>query len=165
MQSEVSNKIQLGENLNPLRDMSNVPSIDNVGNLKDVFGKVDTLGVLWNKGETDASLVRYIPSLSDASRQGQIYSINHKEAYAAQTYTDKKSLEFTVNLAANTYTNYSSMCVVIPIQRKKKIDNTAEINETLMTVNKFFCHWLKEIDIKRYLDEVHILPTNNTVEI
>ena len=119
-QREISNKIQLGENLNPLRDISNVPSIDNVANLKDIFCKVDKVGVLWNKGEIDASLVRYIPSLSDVSRLGQIYSINHKKAYAAQTYTDKKSLECTVNLAANTYTNYSSMCVVLPIQIKKK---------------------------------------------
>ena len=96
MQREISNKIQLVKNLNPLRDISNVPSIDNVANLKDVFGKVDKLGALWNKGETDASLVRYILYLSDVSRQGQIYSINHKKAYAAQTYTDKKLLEFTV---------------------------------------------------------------------
>ena len=96
MQREISNKIQLVKNLNPLRDISNVPSIDNVANLKDVFGKVDKLGVLWNKEETDASLVRNIPTVSDVSRQGQIYSINHKKAYAAQTYTDKKLLEFTV---------------------------------------------------------------------
>ena len=77
----------------------------------------------------------------------------------------KKSLEFTVNLAANTYTNYSSMCVVLPIQIKKKSDKTADNDGTLMTVNNFFCHWLKEIDIKRYPDEVRILQTNNTVEI
>ena len=57
------------------------------------------------------------------------------------------------------------MCVVLPIQIKKKTDNTADIDGILMTVNNFFCHWLKEIDVKRYPDEVRILPTNNTVEI
>ena len=46
MQREISNKIRLGENLNPLRDVSNVPSIDKVANLRDVFGKVDKLGAL-----------------------------------------------------------------------------------------------------------------------
>ena len=55
MQREISNKIQLVKNLNPLRDILNVPSIDNVANLKDVFGKVDKLGALWNKGETDVA--------------------------------------------------------------------------------------------------------------
>ena len=57
------------------------------------------------------------------------------------------------------------MCVVLPIQIKKKSDKTADIDGTLMTVNNFFCHWLKEIDIKRYPDELRILQTNNTVEM
>ena len=55
MQREISNKIQLGETLNPLHDVSAVLFIDNTSNLKDVFGKVDKLGDLWDKGTTDAS--------------------------------------------------------------------------------------------------------------
>ena len=35
----------------------------------------------------------------------------------------------------------------------------------MITVNNFFCHWLKEIDARRYPDDVGILPTNKTVEI
>ena len=35
----------------------------------------------------------------------------------------------------------------------------------MITVKKIFCHWLKEIDARRYPDDVRILPTNNTVEI
>ena len=35
----------------------------------------------------------------------------------------------------------------------------------MITVNNFFCHWLKEIDARRYPGDVRILPTNNTVEI
>ena len=46
MQREISNKIRLGENLSPLRDVSNVRSIDNVANLRDIFGKVDKVGAL-----------------------------------------------------------------------------------------------------------------------
>ena len=42
MQREISNKITLGENLNPLRDVSNVPSINNVADLRNVFGKVES---------------------------------------------------------------------------------------------------------------------------
>ena len=29
----------------------------------------------------------------------------------------------------------------------------------MITVNNFFCHWIKEIDTRRYPDEVRILPT------
>ena len=46
---------------------------------------------------------------------------------------------------------------------KKSTDKTANIN--VITINNFFCHWLKEIDARRNLDSVRILPTNNTVEI
>ena len=42
----MSNKIQLGETLNPLNNASAILSIDNTSNLKDVSGKVDKLGDL-----------------------------------------------------------------------------------------------------------------------
>ena len=113
MQRDIPNKIQLGENLIPLKDVSGVSAIDNSSNLKDVFGKVDKLGNLWDKGKADASLIRYIPSLPDISRQDQIYNITPKKAYASNTFVDKKTLEFNVILAANTYTNYSTMCIVL----------------------------------------------------
>ena len=34
-----------------------------------------------------------------------------------------------------------------------------------MTVNNFFAYWFKEIDIRRYGDNICILPTNTTVNI
>ena len=40
MPREICNKIQLGETLNPLNDVSAVSSIDDTSNLKDVLGKV-----------------------------------------------------------------------------------------------------------------------------
>ena len=55
------------------------------------------------------------------------------------------------------------MCIVFPIKIKKSTDKTANVN--VITVNNFFCHWLKEIDARRYPDDVRILPTNNTVQI
>ena len=35
----------------------------------------------------------------------------------------------------------------------------------MAVVNNFFAHWLKQVNIKRYSDNVCILPTNNTVDI
>ena len=34
-----------------------------------------------------------------------------------------------------------------------------------MYINKFFAHWIKEIDIKRYGDDMPILPLISTVDI
>ena len=45
------------------------------------------------------------------------------------------------------------------------MDTTANIDATKTVVTNFFVHWLKELDIKCYPDEIHILPTNNTVDI
>ena len=38
-----------------------------------------------------------------------------------------------------------------------------DIDATMITVKTFFARWLKEVDIKRYPDDVRITPTNNTV--
>ena len=55
------------------------------------------------------------------------------------------------------------MCIVLPIKNKKATDKDQNVNA--ITVNSFFCCWLKEIDARRYPDDVRILWTNNTVEI
>ena len=36
---------------------------------------------------------------------------------------------------------------------------------TEITINSFFAHWIKEIDIKRLGDDIPILPTTNTIDI
>ena len=81
----------MGETLNPLNNVSAILSIDNTSNLKDVSGKVDKLRDLWDKRTTDLSLIRYIPGLSNVSRQGKIFNIVPKKAYATSKYTDKKN--------------------------------------------------------------------------
>ena len=96
---------------------------------------------MWDKRTADASLIRYIPGLSNVSRQGKIFNIVPKKAYPTSTCSDKKTLEFTIELVANTHRNYSSMCIVLPIQTKKSTDKTANIN--VITVNNFFLSLVK----------------------
>ena len=57
------------------------------------------------------------------------------------------------------------MCIVLLIQIFKNGNPATNIDATLVTVNNFFAHWLKETDITHYPDDVRILPTNNTVNI
>ena len=90
MHREISNKIHLGNTPNPLNNVSAVSSIDNTSNLKNLFGKVDKLGDLLDKGTANASLIRYIPGLSNVLRQGKIFNIVPKRVYATSTYSDKK---------------------------------------------------------------------------
>ena len=48
---------------------------------------------------------------------------------------------------------------------KKATDASTDIDATLTTVNNFFAHWQKEVDIKRYPNDTRILPANNIVDI
>ena len=75
MQREKGDKIQLDDTLNPLNGVSAVPAIDSTSSLKDVFGKIDNLGDLWDRGKADASLIRYLLGGSEVSRQGRIFNI------------------------------------------------------------------------------------------
>ena len=55
--------------------------------------------------------------------------------------------------------------IELAIQIKKGTYKTQDIDNTMTVVNNFFSHWLKEVDIKCYPDDIRILPTNNTVDI
>ena len=114
---------------------------------------------MWDKRKADASFIRYLPRVRDKEKYLILFQ---KKAYASPTYTDKKTLEFTVELAANTYTNYRMMTIVLPIYFNKSTDKKVDVDA--VTVNNFFACWLKEIYIRRYPDDVRILPKNNTVE-
>ena len=48
---------------------------------------------------------------------------------------------------------------------KSEADNDNDIIAGIIPVNNFFAHWIKEIDIKRYDDDIPILPLTDTVEI
>ena len=120
MQWRISNKIQLGDTLNPALDYSDVPAVDNEANLESIYGKIDKIGEFWKSGKTDKSLVRYIPNLVPITTQNQLAGTNPRKAFASVTYSDKKDLEFIPELAANTYSNYSSMELVLSIQITKK---------------------------------------------
>ena len=61
--------------------------------------------------------------------------------------------------------NFHSVHLVFPLKIKKKSNVASNIAATATSVNNFFAHWIKEIDIKRLGDDTPILPTSNTVEI
>ena len=91
MQREINNKVQLGENLNPLEDLPKVPAIDNTSDLKDAFRKADKLGNLWEDGKMDYKLIRYFPGLATISRQGEIYNIIPKKLMPRLTTQTKNA--------------------------------------------------------------------------
>ena len=47
----------------------------------------------------------------------------------------------------------------------KKNEKAQQMDANMITVNNFFGHWFTDIDIRRYPDDMSILPTNNSVDI
>ena len=88
-----------------------------------------------------------------------------RKAYASITYSDKKQLEFVLDLTASTYTNYSTMEICLPLKFTKKSNQALQMNSNMITVNNFFGHWFTDIDIRHYPEDMRILPTNNSVDI
>ena len=72
MQQAISNKTQLGATLNPLIDAEYVPTVDKESNFENLNSKVDKIGKFWKAGKVDENLARYIPNLTEVSRQNQI---------------------------------------------------------------------------------------------
>ena len=151
--------------LNPLKDASGVESVDFGTQFNGLVKKADNLQNFIEKGEAEGGLLRYLPGLALPLYQGQIRGSIEKKAFADDTYKDLKTAEFTIHLSANQYMNFHNVHLVFPLKIKKKSNTNNDIVATATTVNNFFAHWIKEIDIKRLGDDTPILPTSNTVDI
>ena len=78
-------------------------------------------------GRADADLGRYYPNIYPITRQLQIASDFPKKAYASDSYVDKKMLEFTIQMTANTYSNYSTMEIRLPPKFSKKTNKNSKL--------------------------------------
>ena len=103
--------------------------------------------------------------MAKVSRQGKIYSIHTQRVYGSPGWSDLRIFDFNMLLTVNKATNFNNIHLCIPMAIKKKSNIANDIDDDLVTVNKFFAHFVKEVYIKRYGDDVRILPTNNTVNI
>ena len=165
MQKSISNKIQLGDTLNPLDDYGGVPSINNEGTLENLIEKVDKACGFLKTGKADEDLSRCFPNILPVTRKQQIAGEITRKACASVTYTDKKQFKFILNLTANTYSNFSTMEICLPLRFTKKTNKNLQLDGQMIIVNKFLGHWFIDIDIRRYPDDLRVSPTNNSVDI
>ena len=117
------------------------------------------------RGTVDAELIRYLPGITDISYQGMIYVARIKKVPVDSTHKDFQTLEFNIKLPANQYMNLNSVHICLPIQIKIKTDPTDNVPAGTITENNLFAHWIKEIDIKQYGDDLQILPSGNSTNI
>ena len=165
MEKDISDKLKLGETLNPLNDYEGVSSINDEGTLENVIGKVDKVRGFVATGKADDALSRYYPSILPITRQAQIAGELPRKSYESIIYSDKNQSEFVLDLAVNTYSNYSTMEICVPLKFTKKSNKALQMDALMMTVNNLFGHWFTDIDISHYTDDMMILSTNNSVDI
>ena len=91
MQNPMSDKIQLGETLNPARGYGGVSSINVEWTLENILSKIDEAQSFIGKGKADGDQSRYYPNILPITRQSQIASELPRKAYASVTYSDKKT--------------------------------------------------------------------------
>lgn len=108
-----------------------------------MLNKIDKLEELYIQGNTDFSLVRYIPDLVDIETRGQTNNFNRKIKYADNTYKDKNMLEFNIQLTKHHYINFSTLIVCLPIKIISKSNNANDIAAGSIQEHNIFAHWIK----------------------
>ena len=128
----------------------------------NLYSEMDDSDKFFRTGKLSYNMLRYIISLAKGGYQGQLHSTEMKRKYADDT---KKIIEFNVQLTKRHYTIFQNVHLCLPLKFKLAVDNNNSITAGLMRVNNVFVHWIKEIDIKRYGDDMPILPLTNMVNI
>ena len=164
MQAAKSNSNPLGANLNPIKDAGGVPSIDYNADIDGLIDKLDKLNTLYDMGRIDKDVIKYIPGMAPISYQGQADFIDTKKTYAASTYSDMQHLEFNLEMVNNHYINFSTMVLCLPVTFRKKTNKNNSVANTMIPVNNFFAHWIKDVTVKRYGNEIAVLPINTTLD-
>ena len=103
--------------------------------------------------------------MSKIMHQGQIDWVETKRTYASSTYTDNQMMEFAIELTANHYVNFSNMVLCLPVTFRKRTNKTTSIDDDMIPVNNFFAHWVKDVTVKRYGDDIAVLPISTTLDI
>ena len=148
--------------LNPLKDIAKVDEVDYSADFDNLYSKMDDFDKFFRTGKVSYNILRYIPSLAKVGYQGQLHSTETKKKYADDIYKNKKVIEFDVQLTKGHYTDFENVHLCFPLKIKSARHNDNDITAGVITVNNLFAHWIKKINIKRYGDDVPILPLTNS---
>ena len=126
---------------------------------------MDDFDKFFQIGKISYNILKYIPDLAKITYQRQLHSTETKRKYTDDSYKNKKVIESNIQRTANHYTNFQNVQLCLPTKIKVATDEDNDATAGKIPVNNFFTHWIKEIDIKRYVDDMLNLPLTNTVDI
>ena len=79
MQRNISDNVQLGQSVNPLKDTLVVESVDYSADFNNMLHKLDKLKLLYDCRSMDADMTRYTPGLAKIFYQGQLDGVETKK--------------------------------------------------------------------------------------
>ena len=130
--------------------MAKVDRVDYSADFGNLYSKMNDLNTFFRTGKLSYNMLRYIPSLANVCSEGQLHSTEIKRKYVVDAYNNKKVLEFIVQLRKGHYTNFQNVHFCLPLKSRMAADNDNDLTAGVITVNKFFADWIKEIHIKRF---------------
>ena len=86
------------------------------------------------------------------------------EKAAHVSYKDMEQLDFQIMLTDNYYVNPNSMHLCFPMKIKQLRNEANDMDSYPITVNNFFAHLIKEIDVTRYGNDRQLIPTFSPYE-
>ena len=131
----------------------------------DASEKTQKIKRLISKGEYDEGVSRYIPGTLNLMFQGMLENVTTEEPSAHISYRDVENLKFQTLLIQNCYTNPNSFQICFPIKIKKATNVKNDIDDDMIMVNKFFAHWIKEINITNCGSNKPLIPTCSPGEV
>ena len=129
MQTEISDRVFLGQTDSPLDDVGNSSVIDGTAsNYSDEKEKVRKIRELISTGKCNADIARYIPGIIEMKFQGMVEDIDTREKVAHTSYTDMEELDFQILLTGNYYVNPSTIDLSFPMKIKKSTNDSSYID-------------------------------------
>ena len=115
MQSEINNKVFLGNTVSPYDNADQSSAIyrtaSNYNNAKE---KVKKIRELISMGRYDEDVAKYISALLQLKFQGMLEDIDTREIVAHPSYTNMEQLDFQILLTDKYYINPNSIRICFP---------------------------------------------------
>ena len=166
MQRKIDNEVQIGKTMSPFDTTGQLSSIDRTpSNFINASEKVQKIKRLTNTGEYDVHLTKNIPGMLDLALQRVTENVDTKEQVAHISYKDMETLGFQIMLTNNYYTSLNSIHIRFPMKIKKATNEDTDIDADLITVNDFFGHLVKEINIAHYGNDKQLMLTFSPYKI
>ena len=91
--------------------------------------------------------------------------VDTAEQPAHISYKDLEAFSFQLLLDQNLYANLHSLHLCFPIKFKKETNVVLNLENDVITVNNFFTHWIKEINITKFSTTKSLIPTSTPMKI